>query len=516
MARVRLSRDNSGLLLWVRAVLFGSVTAVALFATGFFPPTVSALAALTVGALAAYSGPLASVLLVAVCALPVLAADFVAGVLFLLIGFGATQYLGDRHAYGFIVIALTAVAVTVHAQWAVIVLAGYLLGSARGALAATVSCLMIEIAGILLGHPTFGAVIVGGTPPGVVSFTNLPTDALSFVWLRESFSQIDSLRVISALSGAKDVAVLGAQAILWGAAAAAAGLVRKPDRPRRLVALAGVPGIVVILAGLSAITVTFASVDVSFNTIATATIVSVLLTFIATAITEWVFPLKSAKAPKSLHGVRVEDADVDELLSTIATAEEALASRHTVHAVVLITDVKSFSAMTESLGSVKSAKLIQSLRDLLLPVIDSHGGAGKSTGGDGLVASFPDPRQALLAAQAMQTTLAASKLSATPVSIRIGIAEGEVVLDKSGRPFIGAALNLAARIMDLADGGHIMVESSVLQGAGITNLHDHGLLRLRNLKEPVHVWEVIWEEGMAPGVLRGVSALPGNDNGPGD
>ncbi|MBN2404340.1 MAG: adenylate/guanylate cyclase domain-containing protein, partial [Coriobacteriia bacterium] len=172
-------------------------------------------------------------------------------------------------------------------------------------------------------------------------------------------------------------------------------------------------------------------------------------------------------------------------------------------------------AMTESLGSVKSAKLIQSLRDLLLPVIDAHGGAGKSTGGDGLVASFADPRQALLAAQAMQKTLATSKLSATPVSIRIGIAEGEVVLDRNGRPFIGAALNLAARIMDLADGGRIMVESSMLRSVEMTNLHDHGLFQLRNIREPVHVWEVMWNEGMTPGVLGGEPARPGNDNGPG-
>ena len=151
-----------------------------------------------------------------------------------------------------------------------------------------------------------------------------------------------------------------------------------------------------------------------------------------------------------------EDADVDELLRLIATAEDKLASQHTSTKVVLITDMKSFSTMTEEDGSVATAKAIQRHRDLLIPIIMSQGGQGKSTGGDGLVAAFDTAVSGLSAAALMQQALAehnAEHPGEREIWVRMGLASGEVVLDNGGRPFIGAALNLAARVMNLADGG---------------------------------------------------------------
>ena len=107
----------------------------------------------------------------------------------------------------------------------------------------------------------------------------------------------------------------------------------------------------------------------------------------------------------------------------------------------MITDMKSFSRMTEEDGSVATAKAIQRHRDLLLPIIQRHNGCGKSTGGDGLVAAFESAADALLAAAEMQRALAthnAAHPDEREIWVRIGLASGEVVLDKGGRPFIGA------------------------------------------------------------------------------
>lgn len=513
MARTRLTRENARLLRWVRVALFAGITAAALLAMDFLPPALSLAIALGTGAIALYSGSLASMVMIVVCAVPILAADFVVGILFLVVGFGTTQYLSDREAIGFIVIALAAVAVTVHAEWAVVVLAGYLLGSSQGAAAVIVACVLIELTGVMLGEPILGTLLTGGATPGVLSFENMPSDPLSFAWVQESFAAMDTGRVIDALTGVKSLAALGVQAALWGGAAAAAGVLRTPDRRRKPIALAGVALCVVGLAGASAVALGIVGTAIALEDIVLSLAVSLVAALGVTAVTEWYFPLKTVAPPTAAHGVRVEDADVDELLSAIASAEEALASRHTANAVVLITDMKSFSAMTEDIGSIGSAKLVQRHRDLLLPVIDAHGGAGKSTGGDGLVAAFKASEQAVMAAQAMQRTLETGELGASPVSIRIGIAQGEVVLDKSGRPFIGAALNLAARVMDLADGGRIMAEASVALSGDPTTLHDHGVYQLKNIAEPVHVYEVLWAEGMTPGALRGEAVEDENDPG---
>jgi class 3 adenylate cyclase len=74
------------------------------------------------------------------------------------------------------------------------------------------------------------------------------------------------------------------------------------------------------------------------------------------------------------------------------------------------------------------------------------------------------------------------------------------VLDRHGRPFIGAALNLAARVMNLADGGQafataIVASASPEAGVTVASLGDY---ELKNIAKPVEVFEVLWAEGQQP------------------
>jgi len=208
-----------------------------------------------------------------------------------------------------------------------------------------------------------------------------------------------------------------------------------------------------------------------------------------------VVPRALAAQPTSMAA---EDADVDELLRLVATAEEKLATQHTTNKVVMITDMKSFARITEEDGSIVTAKAIQQHRDLLLPVIETHKGHGKSTGGDGLVAAFDEPADALGAAIEMLRALDEHNRThpgGREMVVRIGVARGEVVLDKGGRPFIGAALNLAARVMNLADGGQAFATADVTHKAGKGfAVHSHGAFELKNIASPVEVVELLWHE----------------------
>jgi class 3 adenylate cyclase len=162
--------------------------------------------------------------------------------------------------------------------------------------------------------------------------------------------------------------------------------------------------------------------------------------------------------------------------------------------------------MTERLGSVECAKVVQRHRDVLLPVIERHGGKGKPTGGDGLVAAFDSADSAVMAAIEMQEAIErlGSEVSIPEsLAVRIGIASGEVVVDTGGRPFLGAALNLAARVMGLADGGRIFLSGDVAHAlAGGFVLHSHGERELKNIGRPVEVVEVLWKAEMAPQVIE--------------
>lgn len=120
------------------------------------------------------------------------------------------------------------------------------------------------------------------------------------------------------------------------------------------------------------------------------------------------------------------------------------------------------------IGAVSTAKIIQKHRDLLLPIIREAGGHGKSTGGDGIVASFASADDALTAAVETQRALKRyneGKAEDRRIHVRIGLASGDVILDRGGCPFIGDAINIAARVMGLADGGQVFGAADVVDAA---------------------------------------------------
>ena len=502
MPHARLVRRNAKYLAWMRAITLGCVTAVALTAMPFYPQYLIALLSLGVAVMAYATPSLAALLLVGVVSLPVLAASFVVGALFLIVGFSATQYLGADRAQGFIVITLAALAVAFHAEWAIAVLAGYLMGAGPGAIAALLACLLIQVTGALLGVPHLGTVFVGSTAPGVVSFAVAPDAPLAFKWLAESIAAARPSDAVSAITSVSPITPLVAQPLIWGLGAALGGIFhRSHEGSRRLSAVAGLAGVTILVATASTLMLQAFGAAVPLGTLGTTAVVSTLVAAGVGLVTETLFGLNPGTATTApIHGVQAEDADVDELLRMISSAEDELASRHTTEKIVMLTDMKSFSRMTEEVGSMASAKLVQRQRDLLLPVIDRHRGHGKSTGGDGLVAAFDAEADAIAAAIEMQRELSENckaRPSAERMTIRIGIAAGEVVLDKGGRPFIGAALNLAARIMDLADGDRIMVASQIADMAGVepAGRNDLGEYELKNIQKPVNVTEVLWKLG---------------------
>lgn len=496
------TRKNEVLARYLAAAILAIVTWIALQAMPFYPPMLQLALAVVTGALAAFSASMASLLFVVILSLPVIATDFVTGITFLLVALVVTQYLAAGKAGGFILAVLGVAAIPLHAEWAVVALAGYLLGRGKGALTAVTICLTAMAAGSALGTPVLGTLATGGSAPGFVAFTAAPEGALGFAWLVPALRAADPGSVLTALGAIGRPALIVGQAALWALAGTLGSLTRRPRTPT--LAFAGPAGAVIALALGSLALDTFFSGPVSNTALLTAGAISLPLTLAATAITLWVFPERPA-APA--QPVATGPRDVDDLLRTIASAEDELAARHNTRAVVLITDMKSFSAMTEEIGSMESAKIVQRHRDLLLPMIVANAGRGTATGGDGLVAAFDSAAAAVATAEAMQRALdgyTGSDRSPHELSVRIGIASGEVVLDTAGCPFLGGALNLAARVMDLADGGRVMMTGEVADGSSVppARLHAHGEFKLKNIAEAVPVVELLWHDAMAPQEIR--------------
>jgi class 3 adenylate cyclase len=506
----QVHRKNERLLFWLRAVAVGAITWFGLDAMHVRPGWLS-IALATGAALLAVATPELGVLTAVVAlSLPIIAAQPLLGLGALVLGVVSVRYLGADGGRAFLVVGISVVGAFLGPAWAGVALAGYLLGVGEGALAAAIACVVVEAVGIGLGRQAIGMALTGGPPAGLLSFSQMPITLLSVAWLRESFATLgpESVnRVVGGLSGITQPLALVIQPALWAAGAATAGLLRTAAVRQEKFALklaAPAAGVAVTAVG-SALAFSLAGVAVPWLTFTLALLSSVALGMAFVALWEWYFPIeRSAPAVSARRAsMNSEDADVDELLRLIATAEDRLASQHTTTKVVLITDMKSFSTMTEEDGSVATAKAIQRHRDLLIPIITSRGGSGKSTGGDGLVAAFDSAAAGLLAAASMQQALAAHNAGhpgEREIWVRMGLASGEVVLDNGGRPFIGAALNLAARVMNLADGGQVYATGEVAAeapSAGLTS-NSFGDFELKNIARPVEIAEILWAEDQLP------------------
>ena len=147
----------------------------------------------------------------------------------------------------------------------------------------------------------------------------------------------------------------------------------------------------------------------------------------------------------------------------LGTSELPLADGNRVLATVLFTDIVDSTVQLALLGD---RRWLEVLSDHDIAVRSSlahfHGHEVKSTG-DGFIATFDRPGQAIRAAAAMVRSVAALGLS-----IRAGLHSGEIEL--VGEDIGGIAVHIAHRISSVARPGAVLVSSTVrdlVDGSGI-------------------------------------------------
>jgi class 3 adenylate cyclase len=482
----------------------------------------------TAGAVALY---------LAVIALPLLHANALLGAFMLVLGFAGLKLLSDHNGAWFFVLALSTVAAKLRAAWAIPVLAGFYLGGVEGFVAGLGACLLLEILMILLGPSAVDAFGMVGPKaakglPLYVPPAKIP-QMTDFSWIAPRLLSTQGLlRTIRVLAATfRDNPALIAQPAAWGAVGVIGGLSMKGSFKK----VAGVA--VALVIALFALMVGIASAmgpkPLPARQYVFAAAMGALLlvpwTGVALAMAkrkygkETAAPAAQAPAaapltPEAIAAAAAAAAvaapaaqvtaqreqDVVGLLRTIAEAQDVIKEKFTQTATVLLTDMKEFSKMTHEQGSVPSAATVQRYRDLLEPVIETHKGQGKPTGGDGMLAAFNSPDDAIDAAVDMQRALNEYNTAhpqANQILIRIGLDTGEVVFDKESNPFIGDALNVASRVMNLADAGQVFISKDTMeaaQRAAQLTWHYHGTRKLRGISEDVTIYEILWAPGQQP------------------
>ena len=147
--------------------------------------------------------------------------------------------------------------------------------------------------------------------------------------------------------------------------------------------------------------------------------------------------------------------------------------------------------------------------------VERHHGTVVKMTGDGVYAAFGDPVDAVDAAVHLQQALAdPSATAAVPLRVRCGLHLG--VVERRDDDYFGSAVNRAARIMEAAHGGQVLLSQAVALlvaerlPAGV-ELLDLGTARLRDLAGPERIYQVVHPQLRRDfPAVRSLEATPNN------
>jgi class 3 adenylate cyclase len=164
---------------------------------------------------------------------------------------------------------------------------------------------------------------------------------------------------------------------------------------------------------------------------------------------------------------------------------------------ILFADLRGSTGLFETLGNAEATSVVTRCVSALGPPVERHGGHVVKTLGDGLMAVFDKPAQAMQAAMQMHDVLgrvvprkgAAAAQGLHSLRLQVAVARGEVV-EVSGDCF-GDAVNVAARLLDHAGDNETLVTAPVfndLKASLQSMFRSLDQMVLRGRVEPVQVF----------------------------
>jgi class 3 adenylate cyclase len=154
-------------------------------------------------------------------------------------------------------------------------------------------------------------------------------------------------------------------------------------------------------------------------------------------------------------------------------------------ATVLFTDFVASTERASEVGDKAWKSMLDEHERTAADVISKVGGTLVETTGDGLLATFAGPSQAVTAARAVQD-------AALPLGVRVraGIHTGEV--ERRGERIGGIGVHIASRIMSLAGAGEVLASRTVrdLAVGSKLDFEDRGVHTLKGVSDPWQIFAV--------------------------
>ena len=154
-------------------------------------------------------------------------------------------------------------------------------------------------------------------------------------------------------------------------------------------------------------------------------------------------------------------------------------------ATFVFADIAGFTALTEAHGDEQAARLVADFSDAVAAELPAFGGTQIKTIGDALMLRIADPQRAVL----LGLRIAHDVLTGHGApSVRVGMHHGPAI-ERNG-DYIGATVNLAARISGAASGGEVLLTAETAALAPVIEgvlYASRGRQVLRNIRDPVEM-----------------------------
>jgi class 3 adenylate cyclase len=128
---------------------------------------------------------------------------------------------------------------------------------------------------------------------------------------------------------------------------------------------------------------------------------------------------------------------------------------------LVFTDLVGFSGWSLAHGDEATLKLLRRVSQVVEPPLLEAGGHIVKRMGDGIMAVFPDPVTAVRAAIAAREAVKALDVDGYTPRMRVGIHTGRP--QRIGADWLGVDVNIAARVMERATRGELVVSQATLE-----------------------------------------------------
>jgi len=180
-------------------------------------------------------------------------------------------------------------------------------------------------------------------------------------------------------------------------------------------------------------------------------------------------------------------------------------------AAILVADVVSYSKLMMADEQGTHNKYKSDLKNVIEPLIRGHNGRLVKKTGDGVLAIFPSVVEAVSCAGEMQGCIQAEETAPAPeLTYRVGINVGDIIVEDDD--VYGSDVNIAVRLEALSPPGGLALSGPAywnVKGRTPVRFEELGFLRLKNIPEPIEVYQSIKPGAGASGKKPSSSSLTG-------